>query len=75
MLLVRNPLLPVCSRQIALYIYLALGLFLSLLCVMAVWIHFQWGASFFTFLLCLLTVLSCIFGTIFLAVAAVGNDG
>ena len=67
--------LPACSRQLASYIYLALAIFLSLLCVLAVWIHFQWGASFFTFLLCLVTVLSCIFGTIFLVVAVVGNDG
>ena len=66
---------PACSRQIASYVYLASAVFLSLLCVLAVWLHFQWGASFSTFLLCLVTVLYCILGTIFLVVAVVGNDG
>ena len=64
-----------CSRLIGEQVYLALAIFLSVMCVLVVWLHYQFGATFFTFHLCWVTVLYCLIGTIFLLVAAVGNDG
>lgn len=65
----------ICSRQIGQYAYLALALFLAVMLILSVALHYQFGATFFTILLSLVTVLYCIIGLVFLVVAVVGHDG
>ncbi|KAL3153203.1 hypothetical protein ABBQ38_011953 [Trebouxia sp. C0009 RCD-2024] len=56
------------------YVYFSILMFLALLTILIVWINFQWGASFFTFLIIIAMLIYSIIGTVLLLLAVVGHD-
>ena len=56
------------------YVYFAIVMFIALMIILIVWVNYQWGASFFTFLMIILMLIYCIIGTVLLLLAVVGHD-
>ncbi|KAL3142107.1 hypothetical protein ABBQ32_004725 [Trebouxia sp. C0010 RCD-2024] len=56
------------------YVYFSVVMFVALLTILIVWINFQWGASFFTFLVIIAMLIYSIIGTVLLLLAVVGHD-
>lgn len=56
------------------YVYFSVVIFIALMLILVVIVNFQWGASFFTFLLLLAMLIYGILGTVFLLLAMVGHD-
>ena len=54
------------------YVYFAVVIFIA---VMLILVNYQFGASFFSFLLLVAMLIYCIIGVVFLLLAVVGHDG
>ena len=65
---------PCYRRRTGEYVYFAVVIFIALMLIMVVLVNFQFGASFFVFLLLVAMLIYCIIGVVFLLLAVVGHD-
>ena len=56
------------------YVYFAVVIFIAVMLILVVAINYQFGASFFVFLLLVAMLIYCIISTVFLLLAVVGHD-
>ena len=63
-----------CRRMTGEYVYFSTVVFIALMIIVVVWVNYQWGASFFTFLMLIAMLIYCIIGTVLLLLAVVGHD-
>lgn len=65
---------PYYRRRTGEYVYFAVVIFIALMLIMVVLVNFQFGASFFVFLMLVAMLIYCIIGVVFLLLAVVGHD-
>ena len=63
-----------CRRMTGEYVYFAVVIFIAVMLILVVLVNYQFGASFFVFLLLVAMLISCIISTVFLLLAVVGHD-
>ena len=63
-----------CRRMKGEYVYFAMVIFIAVMLILVVVINYQFGASFFVFLLLVAMLIYCIISTVFLLLAVVGHD-
>lgn len=56
------------------YVYFSIVVFIALMIIVVVWVNYQWGANFFTFIMLIAMLIYCIIGTVLLLLAVVGHD-
>ena len=56
------------------YVYFAVVIFIAVMLILVVLVNYQFGASFFSFLLLVAMLIYCIIGVVFLLLAVVGHD-